>query len=82
LLLYSSHFPLGVPNGLVINHASVPASILLANHVGLLSGLLLFKVLLKELKAYGPIPAIVVPSCFFRIVHSTLAKLLMVVVRP
>jgi hypothetical protein len=60
----------------------VPASILLANHVGLLSGLLLFKVLLKELKAYGPIPAVVMPSCFFRIVRSTLAKLLMVLIRP
>jgi hypothetical protein len=39
-------------------------------------------VLIKELKAYGPIPTVVVPSSFFRIVRSTLAKLLMVVVRP
>jgi hypothetical protein len=60
----------------------VPALILLANQVELLSGLLLFKMLLKEPKAYGPIPIVVALSCFFRIVHNTSAKLLMVVVRP
>jgi hypothetical protein len=31
LLLYSSHLPLGVPNGLVIHHASAPTMII---HVG------------------------------------------------
>jgi hypothetical protein len=60
----------------------VPAFILLANQVELPSGLLLFKMLLKEPKAYGPIPIVVALSCFFRIVHNTSAKLLMVVVRP
>jgi hypothetical protein len=56
--------------------------ILLVNQVELLSELLLFKMLLKEPKAYGPIPVVVTLSCFFRIVRSTSAKLLMVVVRP
>jgi hypothetical protein len=60
----------------------VLALILLVNHVELLSGLLLFKMLHKEPKAYGPILAIVALSCFFRIMHNTSVKLLMVVVRP
>jgi hypothetical protein len=60
----------------------VLALILLVNHVKLLSGLLLFKMLHKEPKAYGPIPVVVALSCFSRIVPNTLAKLLMVVVRP
>jgi hypothetical protein len=60
----------------------VLALILLANQVELLSGLLLFKMLYKEPKAYGPTPFVVALSCFFRIMHNTSAKLLMVVVRP
>jgi hypothetical protein len=60
----------------------VLALILLVNHVELLSGLLLFKMLHKEPKAYGPIPVIVALSCFSRIVPNTSVKLLMVVVRP
>jgi hypothetical protein len=60
----------------------VLALILLANHVELLSGLLLFKMLHKEPKAYGPIPIVVALSCFFRIMHNTSAKLLMVVASP
>jgi hypothetical protein len=60
----------------------VLALILLANQVELLSRLLLFKMLHKEPKAYGPIPIVVMLSCFFRIMHNTSAKLLMVVVRP
>jgi hypothetical protein len=60
----------------------VLALILFVNHVKLLSGLLLFKMLHKELKAYGPIPVVVTLSCFSRIVPNTSAKLLMVVVRP
>jgi hypothetical protein len=60
----------------------VLALILLVNQVELLSGLLLFKMLHKEPKAYGPIPVVVMLSCFFRIMHNTSVKLLMVVVRP
>jgi hypothetical protein len=60
----------------------VLALILLVNHFELLSGLLLFKMLHKEPKAYGPIPIVVALSCFSRIVPNTSAKLLMVVVRP
>jgi hypothetical protein len=58
----------------------VLALILLVNHIELLSGLLLFKMLHKEPKAYGPIPVIVALSCSSRIVPNTSAKLLMVVV--
>jgi hypothetical protein len=79
---FFSLFSLWLPSCWFLLASQVPASILLANHVELLSRLLLFKVLLKELKAYGPIPTVVMPSCFFRIMRSTLAKLLMVVVRP
>jgi hypothetical protein len=60
----------------------VLALILLVNHVELLSGLLLFKMLCKEPEAYGPIPVVVALSCFSRIMPNTSAKLLMVFVRP
>jgi hypothetical protein len=60
----------------------VPVLTLLMNHVEFLSGLLRFKNMLKVLRAYGQIPVIVTPSCFFRIMHSTLVKLLMVVANP
>jgi hypothetical protein len=60
----------------------VLALILLVNHIELLNGLLLFKMLYKEPKAYGPIPFVVALSCFSRIVPNTSATLLMVVVKP
>jgi hypothetical protein len=60
----------------------VLALILLVNHVELRSGLLLFRMLHREPKAYGPIPIVVALSCFFRIVPNISVKLLMVVVRP
>jgi hypothetical protein len=66
----------------ILLELQVLALILLVNHVELLSGLLLFKMLHKEPKAYGSILVIVALSCFSRIVPNTSAKLLMVVVRP
>jgi hypothetical protein len=52
------------------------------NHVEILSGLMCFKNMLKVLRACGQILIVVMPSCFFKIVRSTLVKLLMVVATP
>jgi hypothetical protein len=51
------------------------------NLVEFLSRLLLFKNMLKVPKACGRIPVVVAPSCFFKIMHNTSVKLLMVVAR-
>jgi hypothetical protein len=52
------------------------------NHVEFLSGLLRFKYMLRVLRACGQILIVVMPSCFFKIVRSTLVKQLMVVATP